>query len=93
MREPLPPAQAKQLIGRILTGGDVSFSEHALSEMVEDDLDIVDVRAVLRGGVVEPGEMNNGSWRYRVRAKGIFVVVAFRSETRVQVVTAWKTRH
>jgi hypothetical protein len=42
-------------------------------------------------GVVEPGEFERGTWRYRVRAGHVVVVVAFHSSTRLRVVTAWKT--
>jgi hypothetical protein len=48
--------------------------------------------AVLRGGVIEPGELEHGSWRYRVRAARLFVVVALRSDATVVVVTAWRAK-
>ena len=51
---------------------------------------MLDVANVLRGGVVDPGEYENGSWRYRVRTARIAVIVAFRSETELRVVTAWR---
>jgi hypothetical protein len=53
-------------------------------------LTAVDATNVLRGGVVEPGEFENGSWRYRIRTQRIYVVVSFRSETELRVVTAWR---
>ena len=53
-------------------------------------LTMVDVTNVLRGGVVDPAEFENGSWRYRVRTARIAVIVAFRSETELRVVTAWR---
>ncbi len=58
--------------------------------MAKDGLAEVDVVNVLRGGVVEPGEWENGSWRYRVWTSRIAVVLAFRSETMLVVVTAWR---
>ncbi len=58
--------------------------------MAKDGLAEIDVVNVLRGGVVEPGEWENGSWRYRVRTSRIAVVAAFRSETMLVVVTAWR---
>jgi hypothetical protein len=51
---------------------------------------MVDVTNVLRGGVVDPAEFENGSWRHRVRTARIAVIVAFRSETELRVVTAWR---
>jgi len=63
---------------------------HALAEMRKDKLSTVDCTSVLRGGVVEPGELERGSWRYRVKTNTICVVMAFRSETELVVVTAWR---
>jgi hypothetical protein len=90
--EPLDPARARQLIRRILQTGTVHFSGHALQEMAHDNLTTVECTNVLRGGVVEPPELVSGTWRYRVRTARVFVVVAFRSEARLVVVTAWRIR-
>jgi len=94
LAEPLSPPAAKALILNILANGQVTFSDHALDEMSKEDPDITEEEtfAVLRGGIVEPAELRSGSWRYRVRAMGIYVVLAFRSETRAKVVTAWRVR-
>ena len=92
MQEPLSPTQARSLIRKILASGEVVVSRHATEEMGKDGLTFVDCINVLRAGVVEPGEWENGSWRYRVRTSGIWVVVAFRSEHRLVVVTAWRTK-
>ena len=91
-REPYAPPHAKRLIQRILQEGAVRFSGHALEEMAQDNLDTVDCVNVLRAGVVEPAEWENGSWRYRVRTPRMCVVVAFRSTTAAVVVTAWRKR-
>jgi len=88
--EPLAPDQAKRLIQAILKTGTVSFSDHANKEMANDDMDAVDCTNVLRGGVVEQPEFENGSWRYRVRTNRMVVVVAFRSKEALRVVTAWR---
>jgi len=88
--EPLSPPEARRLIRAILDSGSVAFSKHAEEEMAKDNVTIVDVANVLRGGVVDPGEYENGSWRYRVRTARIAVIVAFRSETELRVVTAWR---
>ncbi len=55
-------------------------------------MDELDVFNVLRAGVVEPGEWEHGSWRYRVRRGRHFVVVCFPAELAVLVVTAWRVR-
>jgi hypothetical protein len=58
--------------------------------MAKDALSEVDIANVLRGGVVDPAEFENGSWRYRARTRRIAVVVAFRSKSSLVVVTAWR---
>jgi hypothetical protein len=88
--EPFDPTRAKQLIRNIINSGIVNFSSHAMEEMKKDSLTTVDCTNVLRGGVVEPPEVEKGTWRYRVRTNRIYVVVAFRSETQLVVVTAWR---
>lgn len=60
--------------------------------MASDRLIIGDIVNVLRGGVVEPAELTNGSWRYRVRTAKIFVVVCFVSADSMCVVTAWRMK-
>ena len=90
MREPLEPAAAKALIRTILEAGTVAFSRHALDELRKDDLTTVDAVNALRGGIVGPGELERGTWRYRVRTARVVVVVAFRSETELVVVTGWR---
>jgi len=90
MDEPLKPSDAKALIVSILDTGRVEFSAHALKEMEEDGITIPEAFGVLRGGVVEPAELVRGSWRYRVRRTIAYVVVAFREEDAMVVVTAWR---
>jgi hypothetical protein len=88
--EPISPPDARRLIREILQSGSVVFSRHAEEEMAKDNLTMVDVTNVPRGGVVDPGELEKGSWRYRARTGRIAVIVAFRSETELRVVTAWR---
>ena len=90
--EPFDPPAAKKRIRAILETGDLLASGHALDEMAKDDLTMIDCTNVLRGGWVEPAELERGSWRYRVRTSRICVVVAFRSESRLVIVTAWRER-
>jgi Domain of unknown function (DUF4258) len=90
--EPLSPAATKRLLRVILATGEVVFSGHALDEMEQDGISQADVIGVLRGGTVEPAELEKGSWRYRVRAGRVYVVATFRSETAAAVVTAWRVR-
>jgi hypothetical protein len=92
LAEPLTPIEVKRLVGAILDEGAVTFSKHALMEMDKDGLTTVDVVNMLRGGVVEQGELENGSWRYRVRTARMCVVLAFRSKSELRIVTAWRFR-
>jgi hypothetical protein len=86
----LDPTVAQRLIRKILAEGHVSWSDHAKIEIAKDKLEIPDCANVLRAGVVEEPEYENGSWRYRVRTQRICVVVAFRTENEVSIVTAWR---
>ncbi len=90
MNEPLDPPFAKALIRKIETDGEVVFSRHVEKQMIARDISIPDVLNVLRAGSVDPAELQNGSWRYPVRTARFQVVVAFRSERELVVVTAWR---
>jgi hypothetical protein len=90
--QPLAPTKAKERIRRVLTRGSIVPTAHAKQEMRKDGLNMVDVTNVLRGGVVDPAEWENGEWRYRVRTQRIVAVVAFDSDDQVSVVTAWRVR-
>jgi hypothetical protein len=90
LREPLPPNDVRRLARQALDAGAVTFSRHACEEMAADRIEEQDVAAVLRGGVAEPGELERETWRYRLRTGDLYVVVAFRSEASLIVVTAWR---
>lgn len=91
-REPLNPAAVDRLAKVALKGGSISFSQHARDEMEKDRLTDVDIANVIRGGFCEgAGELIQGSWRYRMRTQRIVVVIAFRSDVDLRVVTAWRT--
>jgi hypothetical protein len=44
----------------------------------------------LRGGAVEMPTLEKGTWRYRVRTNLMVVVIAFRDEQHIRVVTGWR---
>ena len=90
--EPLDQSKARRLIREILLKGSVTFSGHSQAELAKDDLSSVDAVNVLRGGIVDPPELQSGTWRYRVRTDRIAVVIAFRSESELVVVTAWRNK-
>ena len=50
----------------------------------------VDCADVLRAGVVEEPECEQGSWGYRVQTQEIVIVIAFRSDAELSVVTTWR---
>lgn len=94
--EPISEGVAKNLIREILKAGhNLSFSDHAVEEMEKDDMDMVDVVNVLRGcQYIDPAEQHvqTGSWTYRVHTSNFCVVVAFRSTTKLRLVTAWRKK-
>ena len=93
MKEPLSPDAATALIRSILQGGQVAFSRHAIEELLKDGLTTVDCVNVMRAGRVKmPADLTNQTWRYRVETPRITVVVAFRSEEELVVVTAWRAK-
>lgn len=91
MNEPLTPDAATALIKTIIADGQVSWSQHAKDEMLADNLTMVDCVNVMRAGAVsEPAEYIRNTWRYRIHTPRIYVVVAFRSEQELAIVTAWR---
>lgn len=92
--EPLSEREVVDLVRRILKeGGRVRFTTHSQDEMEADGLQEPDIVNVLRGGwVYQPGEFENGSWRYRVETDRIAVVVAFRAADVLVVVTVWRKK-
>ena len=89
--EPLDEIAARRLIRNIIERGTVRWTAHALQRLPARDLTTVDCVNVLRAGVVHPPELENGTWRYRVRGGRINVIVALRSEDTLVVITAWRT--
>ena len=92
--EPLDPATARSLVRSILAEGTYRFTRHAEKRMEERNMTHTDCLNVLRGGVVrgEYTTFENGTWRYRVETPAMAVVVAFRSETSLVVVTPMRLR-
>lgn len=90
--EPLKPPDAKKLSREIVETGFVEWSSHAEEEMGNDELETADCLNLLRAGVFTPPEYVNGEWRYRVETSTICIVIAFTSETRLRVVTAWRIK-
>lgn len=95
MKEPFNRNEAKKRIQKICSTpeGDIVSSRHAKQELANDDLTIVDARNVLRAGkITEEAELENGTWRYRVHTERMTVVVAFVSESKLKIITAWRKK-
>lgn len=89
---PMKPEAAKRLAREIVESGTVVFSRHAQEEMEKDDLQSADCLNLLRAGDFEPPELENNELRYRVSTRRMCVVIVFRSNERLRVVTAWRNR-
>lgn len=91
MNQPVRATEARKLLRRILSGGIVTYSQpHAVDRLKERELSTLDCENVLRAGVVEEAEWNDGGWRHRVRTQKIVVVIEFLSEEEILIVTAWR---
>lgn len=92
MDELLTPPQVKAILLVAISTGVLSFSGHARTEMAADKMTEVDVVNVLRGGAVQEGEFEGGSFRYRVMTSKFVVVVAIETTEHAIVVTAWRIK-
>lgn len=91
--EPLRPPVVKNLVLQIISSGIVTYSQpHAEEQMKKRRISVVDCINVLRGGVANEGEYENGSWRYQIHTPKMCVVIRFESETFLEVVTAWRVK-
>ena len=95
MDEPLEFEEAKRLILEILdkkTNVAIRdrYTDHAEDRTVERGVSTLECLAGLRAGRVVGRELRNGTWRYRVEAAMVCIMVAFRSETEFVIVTAWR---
>jgi hypothetical protein len=68
----------------------LTYSDHAVAQLAERGITLTDALNVLRGGHVEGSDLIAGTWRYRVRTPRMVVVVAFRSEREMRVITGWR---
>lgn len=67
------------------------LTSHAKEELANDDMDMQDCMNILRAGIWDPPEWENGSWRYRVRTNKMTVVIEIEfSRCEFTVVTGWR---
>lgn len=92
MSRQLPEEQARKLAVQILREGSTVFTKHCRQAMEDDALLETDIVNTIAGGLItEPGEVSlRGGWRYRVRTRRITVVIEFRSDEEMVVVTTWR---
>lgn len=94
----LDKVAARKLIAEIVTkhAANVHFSRHALDEMDNDDLCTPDIWNVLKSSdsrIIDEGELEKGSYRYRLETAFIMVVIAFTSNgDGLFIVTVWDKR-
>jgi hypothetical protein len=74
----------------------VHFSNHARNEMTNDGLTTVDIWNVIKSPdsrILDEGELERGSYRYRLETNYIMVVIAFHIDgTGFNIVTVWDKR-
>jgi hypothetical protein len=87
--EPFGENTAKRLIRDCIACGHVNWSDHATKRCLERGLTTGDCVNALKAGTVDPAELENGTWRYPVRAGRITVVIAFRDVRTLTVITVW----
>jgi hypothetical protein len=90
MDEPLDRVAAKRLVAEILEDGTWICTDHARAELDKDNMSDQDAIIILRAGVFDPAEWEDGRWRYRARTARMAVIFQFESETELRLVTAWR---
>lgn len=67
------------------------LTNHAEERLLQHDMALTDCMNVLRGGVWDPPEWENGSWRYRARTQKMTVIVEIDSENlEFTIITCWR---
>jgi hypothetical protein len=88
--QPLKPTGAKTLARDVAENGIVELTAHAKDEMAKDHLEATDCLNLIRAGVFEAPEYENGEWRYRSCTMRMCIVFTFISDTRLKIITAWR---
>lgn len=88
--EPVSSARVRALCQSIIKLGSVSFGPHARKRMGERGISETTVKNVLRAGFADEGELEHGTYRYPVKTPEYCVIVAFRSEHSLVVVSVWR---
>lgn len=89
--------EARKLVGKIMSAEqhNVVVSGHARDELLKDNLttgDAINILTSPDAKIHDEGEMEKGTYRYRLETDKICLVVAFESATKLIVVTGWRKR-
>jgi hypothetical protein len=90
--------KARKLVAEIVNrhSHNISFSRHALDELEKDELTTLDAWNVLKSTsskILNEGELEKGSFRYRLQTNFIMLVIAFWPDGKgLIIVTAWDKR-
>jgi len=87
--------QARKLVTQIVHKwpAHIRFSKHALEELRKDNLTTSDALNVIKSPdakIMSEGELEKGSYRYRLETNRILVVISFDTPTSFVVITAWR---
>ena len=92
LNEPLKNDDAKKEIVRRLKTGTIHTSPHFRRAAAAEGLLPLAAVEFLYAGFVEMVEFEGGNWCYRVRNGRVIVVVAFKHENQLDLVTFMKKR-
>jgi hypothetical protein len=91
---PVTAGEVRLRLGAILRNGwEVAWTSHARRELAKDRMTTVDAVNVLRcWRYMDPPEQDiqTREWKYRIHTDMMGIVVKFRSETQLVVITAWR---
>jgi hypothetical protein len=95
----LHKTEARKLAAEIVSNypNNIVFSRHALQELQADNLTTGDAWNILKSSdsrILDEGEFEKGSYRYRLETNFIMVVIAFQSNGQgLVIITAWDKRN
>ncbi len=94
LKHPLNYSHATKSARKILKFGTVSYTRHAQQRQIERKMNQVDCANVLRWGQCDGHRNDDGEddddYTYRIATNEMTVIVCFRSEEHLAVVTCWR---
>ena len=85
--------EAKKFFNKQRTAGTLVLIliPHAEEELSKDDMDVQDCMNILRAGVWDPPEWENGRWRYPARTQRMAIVIEIDFErSEFTIITGWR---